>query len=208
LRDYLYIPLGGNQKGKTRRFINLFLTMLLGGLWHGAAWTFVAWGALHGIYLIINHGFRALSAQRGWSPGRYQKLGAFAAGTLTFVSVVIAWVIFRAETFQSAWVMLTGMSGGYGFSEHKTFAASGLPDSDAIAIIFALLAVFLLPNTQEFMRDANPAYEPIDVPKGRIKSLIWSPHRAWSWAPVAFLFGLSLMAMSPHRVSEFLYFQF
>jgi D-alanyl-lipoteichoic acid acyltransferase DltB (MBOAT superfamily) len=59
LRDYLYYPLGGNKKGKARRYLNLGIVMVLGGLWHGAAWTFVAWGALHGVYLIINHAWRA-----------------------------------------------------------------------------------------------------------------------------------------------------
>ena len=62
LRDYLYIPLGGNRLGRVRRHINLMVTMLLGGLWHGASWTFVVWGGLHGAYLVINHGYRALSA--------------------------------------------------------------------------------------------------------------------------------------------------
>ena len=71
LRDYLYIPLGGNRLGPRRRYLYLFLTMLLGGLWHGAAWTFVAWGALHGLYLVVNHGWRAVRARLGWARGRF-----------------------------------------------------------------------------------------------------------------------------------------
>ena len=63
LRDYLYIPLGGNRRGKLRRYINLMITMLLGGLWHGANWTFLIWGGLHGLYLIINHVWLSFS---GW----------------------------------------------------------------------------------------------------------------------------------------------
>src|SRR5690606_39026648 len=72
LRDYLYIPLGGNRKGEVRRFTNLMITMLLGGLWHGAAWTFVLWGGLHGVFLVINHGWIkikrrfGLPATAGW----------------------------------------------------------------------------------------------------------------------------------------------
>ena len=66
LRDYLYIALGGNRKGKYRRYVNLFLTMLLGGLWHGAGWPFVVWGGLHGGYLMINHGWRHMMSQFGW----------------------------------------------------------------------------------------------------------------------------------------------
>jgi alginate O-acetyltransferase complex protein AlgI len=99
LRDYLYIPLGGNRKGQRRRYINLFATMLLGGLWHGAAWTFVAWGALHGAYLIINHGFHAFRDRFGWQRGRFGVLGSLLGSITTFVSVVVAWVFFRADSF-------------------------------------------------------------------------------------------------------------
>lgn len=208
LRDYLYIPLGGNQKGNRRRYINLFLTMLLGGLWHGAAWTFVVWGALHGFYLIVNHGFRALCQQRGWSGARYPRLTTAAAGVLTFVCVMIGWVVFRAETFQSAQVMLSGMFGGAGVAHHGVFEVSDIHDSELVPIALALLVVLILPNTQEFMRDFNPLQEPVEAPAGRIRALRWSPRRLKTWMPIAFFFALALMSMSPHRVSEFLYFQF
>ncbi|MFZ3032626.1 MAG: MBOAT family O-acyltransferase [Parvibaculum sp.] len=208
LRDYLYIPLGGNRKGKRRRYINLFLTMLLGGLWHGAAWTFVAWGALHGVYLIINHGFRAAHQRSGMLLGRFQKLGTLAAGILTFLVVVVGWVVFRAENFHSAQVMLTGMFGGFGVAQHKAFPISGLPDSDFLPIIGALLVALVLPNTQQFMRDYDPAYEKVDAPEGRLKMLRWAPQNYRLWLPISILFGLALTGLSPHRVSEFLYFQF
>src|SRR5438477_5142306 len=113
LRDYLYIPLGGNRKGKVRRYLNLFMTMLLGGLWHGAGWTFIVWGGLHGIYLLINHGFRALCARLGWRV-RFGRAGELAAGAVTFLSVVIAWVFFRADSFATAGIMLHGMAGSAG----------------------------------------------------------------------------------------------
>lgn len=208
LRDYLYIPLGGNRKGKRRRYINLFLTMLLGGLWHGAAWTFVAWGALHGVYLMINHGFRAFCQRQGLLQGEPHLTGKIAAGTLTFLAVVIGWVLFRAETFHSAQLMLSGMFGFQGVSGHKAFPLSGLPDSEFVPIIVGLLFAFILPNTQEFMRDYDPAYEKVDEPSGRIKKLRWSPQAYWLWIPISVLLGLALTGLSPHRVSEFLYFQF
>ncbi len=66
LRDYLYVPLGGNRHGRARRYVNLMLTMLLGGLWHGASWTFVIWGGLHGAYLVVNHGWQWLREKLGW----------------------------------------------------------------------------------------------------------------------------------------------
>src|ERR1700761_3796030 len=93
LRDYLYIPLGGNRRGRVLRYVNLMVTMVLGGLWHGAAWTFVAWGALHGVYLCINHAWNHFSP----APPRFAPLAKLATGTLTFLAVVVAWVFFRAD---------------------------------------------------------------------------------------------------------------
>jgi alginate O-acetyltransferase complex protein AlgI len=110
LRDYLYIPLGGNRRGKLRRYFNLITTMLLGGLWHGAGWTFVIWGALHGAYLVINNFWRELVVERflrrvpGW-------MGTLAGGFLTFIAVVAAWVVFRAGNMAQALVILKAMFG-------------------------------------------------------------------------------------------------
>ncbi len=110
LRDYLYIPLGGNRKGKLRRYLNLMATMLLGGLWHGAGWTFVWWGALHGIYLTINHLWREWLPERAaqWLPERLTRL---TAGALTFVAIVVAWVVFRASDITQAAAILKAMFG-------------------------------------------------------------------------------------------------
>src|SRR3546814_7968914 len=87
LRDYLYIPLGGSRRGPLRRYVNLMLTMLLGGLWHGAGWTFIVWGALHGAYLVVNHLWVWL---RGASPAPAHPLFRLAAWALTFLAVVVA----------------------------------------------------------------------------------------------------------------------
>lgn len=97
LRDYLYVPLGGNRRGELRTYANLMITMLLGGLWHGASWTFVVWGGLHGAYLAIER----------WS-GR--QLGILA----TFMVVTVTWVFFRAHTFADAWGLLRSMAGAGG----------------------------------------------------------------------------------------------
>ena len=94
LRDYLYVPLGGNRRGRARRWANLMATMLLGGLWHGASWNFVAWGGLHGLYLVANHAWRAARPRLGVAravPG-----GWLAGWALTFAAVSLAWVFFRA----------------------------------------------------------------------------------------------------------------
>jgi alginate O-acetyltransferase complex protein AlgI len=106
LRDYLYIPLGGNRHGNARTYFSLMATMLIGGLWHGASWTFVVWGGLHGLYLLVERLLGKLFS--GYRPGRAAAAGL---GLLTFVLVNIAWVFFRAKTFHQAIVILSGMFG-------------------------------------------------------------------------------------------------
>jgi alginate O-acetyltransferase complex protein AlgI len=105
LRDYLYIPLGGNRKGKLRTYINLTLTMLLGGLWHGANWTFVAWGAMHGFALAAHKLWMDANKGRGW------KVPAFFGWLTTYLYVCFAWVLFRAQDFSSAMLITRKMLG-------------------------------------------------------------------------------------------------
>lgn len=105
LRDYVYIPLGGSRLGETRRTVNLMATMLIGGLWHGASWTFVVWGGLHGLYLSINH---------AWNRAKLGGIGPWPGRLLTFLAVTVAWVFFRAQTFTDAWTILGGMAGVHG----------------------------------------------------------------------------------------------
>ena len=109
LRDYLYIPLGGNRHGPLRTNLALLGTMLLGGLWHGASWTFVVWGGLHGGYLVIERALRRRFAH--YHPG---PLGLFGLGLLTYTLVNVTWVFFRAKDFTTARRVLTGMLGGNG----------------------------------------------------------------------------------------------
>ena len=107
LRDYLYIPLGGNRHGPARTYMALMLTMLLGGLWHGASWTFVVWGGLHGLYLSFE---RVLKSRfSGYRPGPW---ALFGFGMLTYLLINITWVFFRADGFGKAWTVLSGMFGG------------------------------------------------------------------------------------------------
>jgi len=101
LRDYVYIPLGGNRRGPSRTYVNLLITFLLGGLWHGAGWTFVIWGAMHGV---------ALCVQRLWQ-GAGRRLHPWLALGVTFLFVNFAWVFFRALTFDDALRLLKGMAG-------------------------------------------------------------------------------------------------
>jgi len=110
LRDYLYIPLGGNQVRPVRAAINLVIVMFLGGLWHGAAWTFVVWGLLHGSYLVIERVIRVFFEDAAWANNVATRL---LAGLATYTAVSIAWVFFRASDFTIATRMLRGMFGGH-----------------------------------------------------------------------------------------------
>lgn len=197
LRDYLYIPLGGNRHGSVRRYANLAITMLLGGLWHGASWNFVLWGALHGIYLGINHAFRAFSpVLHGW-------FVASCGWALTFLAVVVAWVFFRATTFGGAVAMLTSMAG----------LADGAVDPTiniqraSIAMLLCTLIVVALPNTYQIFARYQPALLPkgLDVPESQIR---WSPTvKVGLVTGVVFTASIVLMSQG-FAPSEFLYFQF
>ncbi len=120
LRDYLYIPLGGNRKGTARTYVNLMLTMLLGGLWHGASWTFVAWGGLHGAALAVQRAWGSRSASKPSTVRHW--LGVF----VTFHFVCLCWVFFRAETFSKAWAMLTQVCQGTWFHPNLHWQVLGV----------------------------------------------------------------------------------
>ena len=220
--DYLYIPLGGSQKGPVRQYANLILTMLLGGLWHGAGWTFVIWGGLHGMYLFINHAWRAALNSLGW---RFQgNVYRTAARLLTFLAVVIGWVVFRADNLDAAMHMYEGMIGQNGFPINKAWMAKmprigpllqdwGVETGILIihikrALLYwalpLLLACWFLPNTQQIMRKFEPAINFMDDPRER--SLIqWAPSRLWSLV----VLGMAILCLfNMTGVSEFLYFQF
>ena len=147
LRDYLYVPLGGNRHGPTRRQVNLMLTMLLGGLWHGAAWTFVVWGGLHGAYLQVNHAWRVLRSrnpvlERALSA--YPRLSNTLSWALTLLAVVVAWTVFRAESFSGFTHMLEGM-----FLGRQTIDAGVLDSQTAFYIVIGLLIAVFARNSQE-----------------------------------------------------------
>ena len=154
LRDYLYIPLGGNRHGKPRRYINLLATMLLGGLWHGAGWTFVIWGALHGVYLTLNHLWRELVAEKylRWIP---VWLGALTGGTITFIAVVAAWVVFRSIDMAQAITLLKAMFGiaarpiSFDAVQHgNLLLVTDMSGRDLLRLLApGLLWVWLLPNS-------------------------------------------------------------
>jgi D-alanyl-lipoteichoic acid acyltransferase DltB (MBOAT superfamily) len=205
LRDYLYIPLGGNRHGKPRRYLNLFLTMLLGGLWHGAGWTFVVWGGLHGVYLAGNHAFHALRVRMGSETRTFGWAGRLISTALTFLCVVSAWVIFRADNFATALRMLAGMSGNHPVpAAQAALAIEKSPQLAMFEIALGLLIVWTLPNTQQWTR-LPQARGAEDVPA---QSFGWQPGRWWNWLPFGFVLGFVLLTLHSAPPSEFLYFQF
>jgi D-alanyl-lipoteichoic acid acyltransferase DltB (MBOAT superfamily) len=119
LRDYLYIPLGGSRSGHWRTYANLVVTMFLGGLWHGAAWTFVIWGTMHGVALATCHWWREFTKPRGWSMP-----GPLAYG-MTMLFVIIGWVIFRASSWDAATTVLAAMFGQTNLVLPRELAFSG-----------------------------------------------------------------------------------
>ncbi|PZR73707.1 MAG: membrane-bound O-acyltransferase family protein [Chthoniobacterales bacterium] len=110
LRDYLYIPLGGNRGGPMRAALNLMIVMFIGGLWHGAAWTFVIWGLIHGVYLVLERVARALAGDAAWTENFAVKV---LLGLITYTAVLVTWVFFRAADFTIAARLLTGMFGAH-----------------------------------------------------------------------------------------------
>jgi D-alanyl-lipoteichoic acid acyltransferase DltB (MBOAT superfamily) len=191
LRDYVYIPLGGNRHGTTRRYVNLMATMILGGFWHGAGWTFVLWGALHGLYLLIAHAWESFSRTRLPTP---------VAWMTTLMAVIVAWVIFRAPDLHSAGVILAGLTGAQGL--HHAIADVGEAPL-VIAISLTLLALStILPNTQQIMRGYRPVLGTVTPAKFLLR---WSP--SLGFATLAGMAGVAVMFLS-WETSEFLYFQF
>lgn len=196
LRDYLYIPLGGNRKGPIMRYRNLFITMLLGGMWHGAGWNFLIWGALHGIYLVINHGYHYLRARIGFdSPGR---IHAALAWLLTFSAVVLAWVYFRATTLDGAHALLVAMFGLSGD------VSNTLGNYHANPIVIALLISVLAPSSLQMLVDYDPVLDDLRSESEKVR-LRWRPTLLWALG-ISMIGAYAIMDMA--KVSEFLYFQF
>lgn len=184
LREYLYFTLGGNRCTPTRHMMNLMATMLLSGLWHGAGWTFVIWGGLHGAYLVIAHQWGRLRKRLGWEFKYWWY--RFAAAALTFVAVLFGWVFFKAANLSVALRVLSVMSGHHGFTMsddvthlgrsagrfwhslgiqfvNKTFEA----DYSSVLIMTGLmLAIAIaLPNSQRLLSKYEPALETVERPK-------------------------------------------
>lgn len=207
LRDYVYIPLGGNRKGKFRRYINLVLTMLIGGIWHGASWTFVMWGALHGLYLVFNHAWIYFHTHFVKQFFKNNLTSVFLTKLITFIAVVIAWVFFRASSFVGCGNMLHAM---FNLKNMRTsLGYTSVIASNEVGYLLLLLLtsgiiVFFAPNTQQLLYRFQPV---IDWPLKTFqpKFILWRPN-AFFAAFCALLTVISLLSFG--HVSEFLYYKF
>ncbi len=203
LRDYLYIPLGGNRKGKFRTQLNLMITMLLGGLWHGANWTFVVWGALHGAYLWIEKLIQDLSGKRknpvvGDLPRavhneeaismpnpKPKTLRNFMYALVTFFFINVTWVFFRAPDFGAAWQLLTSMFYN---------VPNAVPLLTTLSVIKVSVITVLLVAFHWMMRDT--------------RVLVVAEKMPWWLLGIIWTFMLLLLIWSQESSSSFIYFQF
>ncbi len=223
LKDFLYIPLGGSKNGRTRKFLNLFLTMTIAGFWHGAGWTFVFWGALHGGFLIVNHAWNNI-----WRRKINSWWSILLSRMVTILCIALGWVFFRAETFAGASHIFKGMMNlpytisekyeslaylleGIGFS----FTGPWISENNILSVvwlIFWLGFLWFMPNTQELFRQYKPAFDSNNVGSSALKDLpvkglqvTWDPGILWG-IYIGLLAAVALLSLS--RTSEFLYFQF
>jgi alginate O-acetyltransferase complex protein AlgI len=218
LRDYLYIPLGGNRHGRARRYLNLMTVMLLGGLWHGANWNFVFWGGLHGLYLTVNH---------LWRDAGRRPVPALAGWAITLIAVMFAWVPFRSPSLSatvSIWAGMVGLN-GIAFPHWAPFArelGDWLPGYFEVrsvlhpfvviqgpyvllVIPIAMAIAVVMPNVYQWLDRFQPAmyYEPLKVAQ-RWK-LTWVPTVPAALALVA---ATAMALMYAGRPLTYLYWQF
>ena len=215
LRDYLYFALGGNRHGRVRRYANLLITMLLGGLWHGASWTFVVWGGLHGLYLMVNHGWRSARERMPRLvdrplPKLLQVGGRGLAFGVTLLSVMVAWVFFRARGFEDAQRILTCMFSLAGCAgTHRASPGEGIVSScyagwiSAMWFVASFVAAVVGRNSQQWVDG------PYASAMRRVGSSAWRTPAfgAIIGAEVTVIAMLAFISAS-RSVTEFIYFNF
>ena len=217
LRNYLYYPLGGNRKGKTRRYINLMIVMLLGGLWHGAGWLFVFWGGFHGLLLCVNHLWRFMNNRRIENGRRKIRLPNTTSWALTFMAVCLSWVLFRSENMTAAKIIYSGI---FDISDLFDFITRIFTSwifvqyapNEIIQFIWIMVAfawVLILPSSQQFLKPFNPVLTNDVRPLASCAKIVtWRPNATYAvvfgsvFLVAAFVYG------SIHAPVDFIYFEF
>ena len=203
LRDYLYIPLGGNRRGRARQLANLMITMLLGGLWHGAGWTFVLWGGLHGLYLAIHRVWSGVvPAPRCDAEARARCVLGWA---VTMLAVIVAWVFFRAADLPTALGMLRSMAG---LQDRAAGSFDDLVHREKLLLVGTGLIAVLMPNVMQIFGRYRPATFPYAARDwfAALRPLQWRPN-LWFALCTGAVAGCGVTAILGWQ-SEFLYFQF
>jgi alginate O-acetyltransferase complex protein AlgI len=229
LRDYVYFPLGGNRLGVTRRHVNLMVTMLLGGLWHGASWTFVAWGGLHGLFLVINHAWRGFVGDRMQKAIGGEILAVICVG-ITYIAVVFTWVLFRSDAMAASFNMLSAMTGFDLFGQHLRYwsilkhcgsvghwvldfvnKSNVVPSQwnplEWLLIASLLIIVWFMPNTIQLFGRYQVSL-PLQLQE---TNLISERQIRWTFTPAWLVFHSILAAVSIMKLSDvtqFLYYRF
>lgn len=207
LKAYVYVPLGGSRAGRLRSHINLIATMLISGLWHGAAWTFVMFGLLHGIYLVVQHVWTRRFRLSPHAPEWRRTFRCAWARVLTFMAFAFSLILFRSSNFDVVWMMLGGL---FGVGTGDKDMGINVPVA-AAWILGAWVIVWTMPNVQELMRRHEPA---LDWTPSRTKwrfGRVRVPYPAWSpgllWVPpIVAMFVWSVLNLD--RVAIFVYWQF
>jgi D-alanyl-lipoteichoic acid acyltransferase DltB (MBOAT superfamily) len=202
LRDYLYIPLGGNQRGRLRTGLNLIIVMFLGGLWHGAGWNFVIWGLLHGCYLAIHQLFIHIRGKLAIPPKKsLALLSHLGSWVITFMAINIAWIFFRAKTLSGAIHLLTTVTTFSQWTWHLNITTD-------FYLVLALVITLFLPNTWQLMRHHIPHIIP-PVKTAPVSWLNWHWQFNDRWAAIAgLLMAVIIIKMIQGQPTEFIYFQF
>jgi D-alanyl-lipoteichoic acid acyltransferase DltB (MBOAT superfamily) len=227
LRDYVYIPMGGNRHGQPRRYFNLFFTMAVGGFWHGAAWTFLFWGAGHGVLLAINHAWQAVGKRCSWR-GRPIVIPHWLGVGITLFCVILLWVPFRAPDFGTTLLLWKRMllidpalpsvitqlspsfvafasSHGIAFVIDHFLSNSQIPWITAKLLVIFAFALFA-PNSNQIMRRYRPAIDEIYWRKSDMRSRIILRLDIRYAAFISAIIIYSVLYIA--RPSEFIYFQF
>ena len=203
-RDYLYIPLGGNRTGRPRWLVNLFITFLVSGLWHGARWTFVVWGALHGAYLIIAllTAERRAQIRRTLGVEAHPRVLAVWQTCATFALVLVAWIFFRASSLRDAWYVLTHLASGLPTQTVAILAGDAAarahllfldePPTRLILGVCAVVALLAIERVQRY---------------GSIRARISSAPMPVRWATYSTAV-LTIMILGVFGSAKFIYFQF